>query len=83
MSKSASKSKHVASIPSRICDVERDNLIRKGESAAETVGEETADVGAHVVEEVPAFQELDKLQSMGIAAADISKLKSGGCHTVC
>lgn len=36
----------------------------------------------HAEEAAPAYQELDKLQSMGIAAADISKLKAGGCHTV-
>lgn len=36
----------------------------------------------HAEDAAPAYQELDKLQSMGIAAADISKLKAGGCHTV-
>lgn len=36
----------------------------------------------HAEDAAPAYQEVDKLQSMGIAAADISKLKAGGCHTV-
>lgn len=56
--------------------------LRSKESAAETVGEEVAEVNTHAEDNAPSYQELDKLQSMGIAAADIAKLKSGGCHTV-
>jgi hypothetical protein len=35
-----------------------------------------------VVEPTAGWQEIDKLQDLGVNVADIKKLKAGGCHTV-
>ncbi len=48
------------------------------EKEVEAAEEEEDDVG----EVAAGFTEIDKLQDLGIQAADIKKLKSGGCHTV-
>ncbi|ELR23550.1 meiotic recombinase Dmc1, putative [Acanthamoeba castellanii str. Neff] len=50
---------------------------KEAEAAEVEEGEEEASA-----EQVSDFQEIDKLQDLGVNVADIKKLKLGGCHTV-
>eukprot|EP01114_Cavostelium_apophysatum_P021174 TRINITY_DN7307_c0_g1_i1.p1 TRINITY_DN7307_c0_g1~~TRINITY_DN7307_c0_g1_i1.p1 ORF type:complete len:353 (-),score=107.01 TRINITY_DN7307_c0_g1_i1:1-1059(-) len=57
--------------------------VRKQKEAAEavTAAEETGSAEAEEEYEV-SYTEIEKLQELGINAADITKLKNGGCFTV-
>jgi len=61
--------------------------MKEAEAAAAAAAEETKDKTSDAVveeeeEEEPSYNEIDKLQTLGINAGDIQKLKTGGCFTV-
>jgi len=61
--------------------------VRKQKEQAAAAEREVAETEAEAEEEegsepVAGFQEIDKLQELGVNVADIKKLKVGGCHTV-
>lgn len=63
-----------------------DALRKEQAAAAEKEAAEAAEVEEGEeeasAEQVAGFQEIDKLQDLGVNVADIKKLKLGGCHTV-
>lgn len=56
-------------------------LAEKEAAEAEMEAEEGEEVEG-VGEIGTSFQEIDKLQDLGVNVADIKKLKTGGCHTI-
>jgi len=61
--------------------------VRKQKEQAAAAEREVAETEAEAEEEegsepVAGFQEIDKLQELGVNVADIKKLKVGGCHTL-
>ena len=55
---------------------------KKKEAQEEEETEEVEEVEEEEEEEELTFMTIDKLEESGISAADVAKLKAGGCYTV-